>query len=145
VTSIVIDANAALALAVPLPYSDRVMQLVEECQEQEMRFAVPALWGYGVVSGLRNAVSAGMLTGEDADMALRYLWALGIEEGPATVEGHRRALLWSERLGQMVAYDAQYLVAAEELKVSLWRADRPVSKGDQAAGAEWVHWIGEGA
>jgi predicted nucleic acid-binding protein len=142
-TTIVIDANVALALVVPLPYSDRVMQLVEEWQGQAIRFAVPALWGYEVVSGLRKAVTADVLTEEEAERAIQELWALDIEEVPATVERHRQALTWSERLGQTVAYDAQYMVVAEEIKVPFWTADQPLSKAARAADADWVHWIGE--
>lgn len=44
-TAIVIDANLALALVVPLPYSNTVQQLVEKWHQQAVRFAVPALWG----------------------------------------------------------------------------------------------------
>jgi predicted nucleic acid-binding protein len=142
-TTIVIDANVALALVVPLAYSDRVIQLMEEWQEGAILFVVPALWGYEVVSGLRKAVTADVLTEEEAERAIQALWALDIEEVPATVERHRQALIWSERLGQTVAYDAQYMMVAEELDVPLWTADRPLSKAARAAGDDWVHWIGE--
>lgn len=67
-----IDASLALALAVPLPYSDRVVQLAEDWKEQKIRFAVPAAWGYEVVSGLRKAVTAEFMA-EEADVAIRNL------------------------------------------------------------------------
>lgn len=73
-TAIVIDANLALALVVPLPYSNTVQQLVEKWHQQAVRFAVPALWGYEVVSGLRKAITAGVLTDEEAYAAVENLW-----------------------------------------------------------------------
>lgn len=69
----------------PLPYSDRVMQLVDDWHEQAIQFAVPSLWGYEVVSGLRKAVSTEVLTTEEADVPTRELWELDIQEVHATV------------------------------------------------------------
>jgi predicted nucleic acid-binding protein len=141
-TTVAIDANVALALVVPLPYSDRVVQLFTGWQARAVQLAVPALWGYEVASALRKAVTAGVFTLEDAVTAVRHLWALNLQEVPGTIERHRRALTWAEQLGQAVAYDAQYLVVAEELKIPFWTADRSLAAGAQAAGADWVHWIG---
>jgi predicted nucleic acid-binding protein len=139
---IVIDANIALALAVPLPYSGRVQQLVQEWRDEAVRLVVPALWGYEVISGIRKAVTAHLLTTDEADEAIQELWSLDIKEVPGTVERHRRALSWAARLGQMVAYDAQYLVVAEELEAAFWTADRSLSEGTRSLGADWVHWVG---
>lgn len=144
-TPIVIDANLALALAVPLPYSDRVEQLFDGWREEGVQFAVPALWGYEVVSGLRKAVVADVLTKEEADSSVQHLWAFDLEEIPATIERHHRALEWAERISQKVAYDAQYLVVAEEVDAQFWTADQSLVKSATAAGADWVHWIGGAA
>ncbi len=144
-TTIVIDANLALALVVPLPYTERVIELVDRWHGQAVRFAVPALWGYEVVSGLRKSVTAGVLTAKEADAAVRDLWALDVQEIPATINRHRQSLAWAERLGQTVAYDAQYLVVAEELQAPFWTADRPLAEVAQSVGARWVRWIGEDA
>ena len=142
-TAIAIDANLALALVVPLPYSNTVQQLVEKWHQQAVRFAVPALWGYEVVSGLRKAITAGVLTDEEAYAAVENLWSLDLQEIPATLERHRQALAWAERLGQTVAFDAQYLVVSEELDAPFWTADKLLSTGARATGANWVRWIGD--
>jgi predicted nucleic acid-binding protein len=143
VTTIVLDANVGLALVVPLSYSDRVQDLVEEWCEQEVAFVVPALWGYEVDSGLRKAVVSGVLTEAEAHAALQSLWALDIQEIPATLDRHTRALAWAKLLNQTVAYDAQYTVVAEELQAPLWTADRRLADAARSVGAEWVHWIGD--
>jgi len=143
VTTIVLDANVGLALVVPLSYSDRVQDLVQEWCEQEVGFAVPALWGYEVDSGLRKAVVSGVLTEAEAHAALQSLWALDIQEIPAMLDRHIRALAWAKLLNQTVAYDAQYTVVAEELQAPLWTADRRLADAARSVGAEWVHWIGD--
>lgn len=144
-TPIVIDANVALATVVPLAYSQHAVALFNEWNVQGGQLAVPALWGYEVNSALRKSVAAEVLTFEQADLAIRDLWTLGVEEISGTIERNRRALTWSARLGQHVAYDAQYLVVAEKLGTSLWTADRRLQDRAHAAGADWVRWIGEPA
>lgn len=142
-TTVVIDANLALALVVPLRYSSRVEHLFEDWQTEDIQFAAPALWGYEVVSALRKVVAAEVMSDEEAGLAVRDLWGLGVREIEGTIERHRRALSWSSLLGQRVANDAQYLVVAEELSAPLWTADRSLHDRARQAGAEWVHWIGE--
>lgn len=141
-TTAVIDANLALALVVPLQYSQTVSQLVDRWNREAVRLAAPSLWGYEVASGLRKAVRTEILTPEEADQGLADLWGLEIEQLEPTLQRHRQALAWSERLGQAVAYDAQYLVVAEELRAPFWTADRRLAEQAASAGADWVNWIG---
>ncbi len=46
---------------------------------------------------MRKAMTAGVLTDEEANAAVEYLWALDLQEIPATLERHRRALAWAVR------------------------------------------------
>ena len=142
-TTIVVDANIGLALVVPLAYSVRVQDLVRRWQEDAARLAVPAVWDFGVDSGLRKAVVSGVLTEAEADAAVQNLWALDIQEIPATTDSHRQSLDWAKRLNQTVAYDAQYLVVAEQLNAPLWTADRRLAQAARSMGADWVHWVSE--
>ncbi|MDX1599874.1 MAG: type II toxin-antitoxin system VapC family toxin [Anaerolineales bacterium] len=144
-STIVVDANITLALVVPLKYSNQAEEQFQRWSSKGMQFAAPALWGYEVVSALRKAVAAEVLAEGEADRAVRDIWALGVEEIAGTIEGHRRALAWSMRLGQTAAYDAQYLVVAEDLEAQMWTADRRLFRAAKAAGVDWMHWVGETA
>ena len=142
-TTIVIDANLALALAIPLPYSGRVRALFDEWKEAGEDLAAPTLWGCEVISGLRKAVVLGVLTSDEADEAVQHLWSLDTQLVSATLEQQRRALKWAERLDHTVAYDAQYLVVAEDLRAPFWTADRKLAKKAKSIGVDWVYWIQE--
>ncbi len=141
---IVIDANIALALVVPLPYSEAAVQYMQRWQGEQTRILVPTLWEYEIVSGLRRACAQGILTSQQARAALDELLAMRFEVLAPDRETHQRALEWSGLLGQSKAYDAQYLAAAEQTRAELWTADRRLANAAAQAGATWVHWIGAG-
>ena len=141
--TIVIDANIALALTIPLPYSDQVKEHFDRWQQDGIQLLAPALWGYEVASGLSKASKIGLLTPEQAASAVDHLWALGVEEVSASKEMHQQALLWAARLRQTAAYDAQYIVVAELLKIPFWTADEKLVNNVRSMGIEWIHWIGE--
>ena len=141
---VVIDANIGLALVVNLPYSQAVEQKLTAWREQDNDLTVPALWWYEVVSSLRKAVQARLLTSRDALAALDDLATLGIVVHAATVETHRSALAWAERLKQAAPYDAQYLALAEKLGSALWTADKRLALNAKQLGLRWVQWIGTG-
>jgi len=140
-TQVVIDANLGLALVVPVAYSDRTEELVREWHAARIGLAVPELWSYEVASGLRKVTASGSLTEEEARRALQALWDLDLEVIPASLDRQQRALAWARRLKQSVAYDAAYLVVAEELGVPLWTADHRLALAARAAKIDWVRWI----
>ncbi len=75
-------------------------------------------------------------------MGMQDLMSLGIvlHETP---ELHGQALKLASQLGPGAAYDAHYMVLAENLGCELWTADRRFHRAAEAAGN--VHWIGEWA
>lgn len=141
---VVIDANIGLALVVNLPYSQAAEQKLAAWREKGNDLTVPGLWWYEVVSGLRKAVQARLLTSRDTLAALDDLATLGIVVHAASVETHRSALAWAERLKQIAAYDSQYLALAEKLGSDLWTADQHLAQNAKQLGLQWVQWIGAG-
>lgn len=142
-SGVVIDANLAIALMIPLPYSERASSRIRAWQQAGIRIVVPGLWGYEVVSALRKTAAGEWITMQEAENALNELWALGFEQVPATLELHRSSLEWADRIGQIVAYDSYYLALAEAHELEFWTADRPLAASAKAAGAKWVHWLEE--
>jgi predicted nucleic acid-binding protein len=139
--AVVVDANIALGALLELPYSARCAALFENWLVTRTPLYAPVLWGYEVVSGLRKAVALKAVPSARANEALEQLHQLGVATVAPDLELHRAALRWADRLGQLVAYDAQYLALAERLGATLWTADRRLAERAHAAGAEWVRTL----
>lgn len=92
-------------------------------------------------SALRRAVAKGLLDGQAAGEALDLLQDIRIRPITPASSLHARALLWSARLGQSKAYDAQYLALAEEMSCGLLTADLRLARSAQALGATWVEGV----
>ena len=142
--SVVVDANLIAALVIPLPYSDAAASKIKEWKQNGVEISAPFLLEYEVITILRKASAAGLLTGKDLIQSLDKIMTLRIQKFPPTMELHRKALWWAERLGQSKAYDGQYLSVAEHSGAEFWTADERLAKAAKDAGALWVHWIGEG-
>jgi predicted nucleic acid-binding protein len=140
---IVLDANLGVALIIPLPYSDAAAGKWLSWETNRFNLYAPVLWEYEVVSALRKAVVAGLIQANQIESALKRLLILGVEEVSPDVELHRSALLWSERIGQPVTYDGQYLALAELLKADMWTADKRLVDALKDHQLPWLHWIGE--
>ena len=139
--AVVIDANVALALILPLPYSQPATQQFERWKRARLILHVPSLWSYEVVSGLRKAVFDRVISPEAAQESLRSLWALNVVQTPPDPGLTLDALRWADRLGRRVAYDAAYLALAEQLGVEFWTADGALARNAQQMGVLWVRAI----
>lgn len=137
----VIDANATLGLFLRLPYSENVDHRMQEWQAEEARLVVPTLWEYECLTGLRRAVTLRLIPSKDADRMVEDLLALEFQRVAPTLELHRSALAWAERIGQSKAYDAHYLAVAESLSAEFWTADRRLVHTLQKLEVNWVHAI----
>lgn len=78
-------------------------------RRQKTSLFAPALWPAEVTSALRKAVAAQQMNAEDALLAISLLPELGVRVYLPDAELLQASLRWAERLGQMVAYDAQIL------------------------------------
>jgi predicted nucleic acid-binding protein len=142
--SLVVDANLVVSIALPLPYSEAARYRMEAWKAADEQIFTPALCEYEVTSALRRAVTVGLLDASDAVLVLSQIHTLNVRSIAPGVTLHLQALLWAERLRHSKAYDAQYLALAEELDCILWTGDLRLVNGAHQAGADWVHWVGEG-
>lgn len=140
-TSVVVDANLAVALAVPLPYSHAARDKFKEWGVAGVDLLAPALWGYEVTSALRKSIRLGRMDSAAAKRGLEEILELAVEEVAATRELHLKALDWAERFGATVAYDAAYIALAEDRGVELWTADRPLVGAAKALKIDWVRAV----
>lgn len=140
---VVVDANLSVALVVPLVYSEAATKKWLSWARDRVSLYAPSLWEYEVVSALRKAIVAGVIGGDEIEGALQRLFGLGVEEVSPDIELNRAALRWSERVGQPVAYDGQYLALAEALHADMWTADKRLMDTLKDQNLPWLHWIGE--
>lgn len=140
---IVIDANIVLALMLPITYSELATEKFTNWKTIEIELHAPLLLQYEVTSVLRKTVVSGWITTEQAIQSVDSMMDLGIEFAPPSMELHKRALLWAERLGQSKSYDTQYLALAEFIHANLWTADKRLFNAARERALNWVHWIGE--
>ena len=141
--SVVVDSNIAFASIIQVPYTPTARKLVGRWTVEDIDLAAPVLWEYEIVSALRKFIYSGHIEQENAFEALKQIFSMDVTIVAQTLESHILALQWAERLGQFVAYDAQYLALAEQLSADFWTADRRLAHLAQQAGAAWVHWLGE--
>jgi predicted nucleic acid-binding protein len=140
---IVVDANVCIALIIPLAYSDLAAKQWLLWQTHRFQIYAPLLWEYEVVSALRKAIAAGLISKKETEAALQRLMNLGVECHRPDSDLHRSALQWAEDVNQPVAYDSQYLALAEALEADFWTADKRLVDSLKTKKLTWLHWIGE--
>ena len=139
---VVIDANIGVALIVKLPFSEAASRQIDFWRTREVEIVVPALWWYEIISALRKAIRAKVITTADAERAIGDFQSLGLKVIEPTLNVQRAALRWAERLQQGAAYDAQYLALAEHLAAEFWTADRALENNAHQHGVRWVKLLG---
>lgn len=140
--SVVIDANIAVALLVERPWSALAEQRMLDWKRRKLHLCVPALWPSEVMSALRKAVYLHQLDQEDALKLVSAMDVWNVQVYVPDAELNRKSLMWAERLGQMVAYDAQYLALAEHLQAEFYTADKKLFNRCQELEISFVKMIG---
>lgn len=130
--SVVLDANLLVVLALDRRRAVAVEKLLRTWQAEEEELHAPALLRYEVANALVQAVSAGHLASVAvADAAQRI--------GSVPIILHQlgdtpRVVTMAQRLERRSAYDAAYLVLAEELGTQLWTLDGRLARNATSRG-----------
>jgi predicted nucleic acid-binding protein len=137
--SLVIDASLAVRVILPIFEQDLdiLNQLVEWRQDRVQLFA-PEIWLPEVVSVVRQAIYAHILSEEEGRVAVEDAFRLDVEVLHSDEALCKRALAWAERLAQSKAYDSFYLALAERMGGDLWTGDRRLFNRAQQLGIGWV-------
>jgi predicted nucleic acid-binding protein len=135
---IVIDANIALALLLKRPWSEAAEQAFVRWKREKVALFAPAVWPAELASAIRKSVFVQVINPDDALIAISRLPLLNVSVQPPDAQLLQASLRWADRLGQMVAYDAQYISLAEHLKASFWTADRKLYQRCQQLAVDFV-------
>ena len=129
---VVLDANLVVALATRDHRAGAVERHFESWLEAGEDLYAPALLPYEVASGLTRLSAGGHLQADELDAAWGLALQLPIRLEPLSVrlEVIRVAL----RLGRSSAYDAAYIVLAQELSADLWTLDGPLARNSARLG-----------
>jgi predicted nucleic acid-binding protein len=124
--SVVLDANLLIVLALDRRRAVAVEKLLRTWRAEGEEMHAPALLRYEVANALVQAVSAGQLASEAVADAAQLI-------GSVPIVLHQlgdtpRVVTMAQRLERRSAYDAAYLVLAEELGAQLWTLDGPLER-----------------
>ena len=130
--TVVIDANALVALIVDEHAGPTVAELIEGWLAESREIHAPALARYEVANALVRQMATGGLSREDVADAWKALEGLPITyhmllDGPAVIGT-------AITLQRRSAFDAAYVALATDLDGELWTLDGPLARN--AAGRE---------
>jgi predicted nucleic acid-binding protein len=129
---IVIDANVAVSLVLD---PDRAIVIAEHWRAWEQANATlhaPSLFRYEVASALTRGIVSNELTPDDADFA----WDRIVRMPIVLHELHdgRAAVALARQLRRHSAYDASYVVLAQQLESEVWTLDGPLARNAAGTG-----------
>ena len=139
---VVVDASLVFKWLVEEENSDVAHAILQVWDRQGIGLAAPHLMPFEVTNALHRRVVRGELAVDVAADLMQDLMSLGtvLHQTP---ELHGQALKLASSLRPGAAYDAHYMVLAENLGCDLWTADRRFHRAAEATGH--VHWIGKWA
>ncbi len=124
--TVVIDANALVALLASEPHGPTVAKLIEQWVAEERELHAPALARYEIANVLARQLAVGQLSKEDIKNGWQALEELPITyhtliDGAAVIDV-------AATLGRRSAFDAAYVALARALDAELWTLDGPLAR-----------------
>lgn len=115
-----------VALALDAERAPAIERWLREWEDAGESLHAPSLFRYEVANALTRSIAAGAIDSSDAKSAWERIVAIevslhGLRDGPAVVAVARK-------LQRANAYDAAYVVLAQELKADLWTLDGPLAR-----------------
>jgi predicted nucleic acid-binding protein len=130
--SVVLDVNALVVLSLDRQRAPAVEKLLRAWKAEAQELHAPVLLRYEIASALAQAVSAAQLEPDAvADASKR------IESVPIVLHQPKdtaAVVAMAQRLERRSAYDAAYLMLAEELDTQLWTLDGRLARNAAARG-----------
>jgi predicted nucleic acid-binding protein len=139
----VIDANLLIALIFPTTYTAPAEAHITKWQSGRELMIAPTLLWYEIDSAIRQQVHVRRLAPQEALFAMDKLRSIQVSLYSPTLPLSKAAIQWAGRIGHAKCYDAHYLALAEQERAEFWTADQRLRNAAHAAGATWVHWIGQ--
>jgi predicted nucleic acid-binding protein len=124
--TVVLDANALVALIASEPNGPAVSELIERWTVEERELHAPVLARYEIANVLARQHAVGRLSKEDVKSGWQALEELPITyhaliDGPAVID-------LAATLGRRSAFDASYVALARALDAELWTLDGPLAR-----------------
>lgn len=130
--SVVLDANALIVLALDRQRAGAVEKLLRAWKAEGEDLHAPVLLRYEVASALAQAVAAGQLAPEAVAAASQRISSVPIVLHQ--LKDTAAVVMMAQRLERRSAYDAAYVVLAEELGTQLWTLDGPLARNAASRG-----------
>jgi predicted nucleic acid-binding protein len=130
--TVVLDSNVAVALVLDAERAPTIERQLREWEEADENLHAPSLFRFEVANALTRNIVAGAIDESDAEAAWQRIIAIeislhGLKDGPAVVAVARK-------LKRESAYDASYVVLAQELDADLWTLDGPLARNASGVG-----------
>jgi predicted nucleic acid-binding protein len=130
--TVVLDANVAVALSLVDTRAAAVERKLAEWRNAGETIHAPSLFRFEVANALTRSVVADLIDLADAEAAWQRITGMPIvlhdlEDGPAAIEV-------AQQLQRKSAYDAAYVVLAQELGAILWTFDGPLARNASGVG-----------
>ena len=136
--NIVVDAGMTASLFLNLPYSASAEACFRQWRKNSDQLHAPAIWPAEMVSFLSHAVKTGLIKPEDALTVLGTLPDLLIRVAVPDPKLLEAAFLWTPRITEVTARDAQYLALAEHLGATYWTTDQKLVRVLSKQHLDWV-------